>query len=749
MLICIFVTIMLQNSYISGLNQMTAFLAPNGKFYVFNSCGQPAVGGFMITVDAVTGAPKNTYSDPSMTTPNPPRMRIGSDGAVEFTLFWDISSTYYNYSTYDASGALIDEQINYPVTNPGSSSPPVTVVLGSENFAQNEQYSFWNFGTSFDNTTLPIGTTQTADMWVFTRSNTNATVTISRFTLPVGYASVPFSPTYAYRYQVTAASADSVQDHGQRYQDVNTLSNKIVFRGNYMVTNVISSTASVSLYVRQNFGTGGSAEVVTVISTFTVTDTPDFYFSSFTVPDVSTKVVGAGSFVEIGWRFNPSQIQDVLLMDEQFQKGQGTGILYPYVTHNLQYVKIIATELAGNEQNTGTDIIGVGSLLTPPIPDSTLTQYLASLNGTSNVDEYLIGWAFKVNPNQFGKTIPSVSNGQYIADQTILLSDGNGIVNKNSFMGSPLTVEILTNNKKFGIFQIIESATSSYLHSTQASLGARVSPRTGTTTFKMAVVGWSGVAGSETKNCVSAWNAAGTDPSLAANWSYVSEVYSFAVTASSSPPFQALNAQEMLIYTSYGVLIWNDSADLTVGNGVDFYDGSLTNSALAKFNQNTDFGKTLAQCQRYYYRTYSWQDTEPFGTITGVGQNGINVQSEAFDGVGNGRTIIFPYTSAVNSNQLLSSAAYEWVIFPQTMYKAPTINVYNPETGASGSGYLNVSSTTSATGGSFAIAASATSSTETGFNLAVSYGEITYNAVKINYAPILNYHYTADATLGV
>lgn len=728
---------------------MTAFLAPNGKFYVFNKCGQPAVGGFMTTQDAITGAPKNTYSDPAMTIPNPTRMRIGSDGAVEFTLFWDISTSYYNYQTYDASGALIDEQINYPVTNPGSSSPPVTVTLGSENFAQNEQYAFWHFGTTFSNTELIVGTVQTADMWVFTRSNLNASVAISRFTLPVGYSGVPFSPTYAFRYQVTAASADSVQDHGQRYEDVNTLSNKIVFRGNYMATNVIASTASVSLYVRQNFGTGGSTEVVTIISTFTVNDVPSFYFSSFTVPDVSTKVVGPGSFLEIGWRFNPSQIQDVLLMDEQFQKGTGTGILYPYTTQNLQYVKIIATELAGNEPDTGTDIIGVGSLINPPIPTETLTEYLTDLSATSNDTEYLIGWAFRVNPNQFGETIASVLNAQYVADQTIVVSDGNGVVDKSSFFGQPLVLNVLISNKKFGIFQIIESHTSSYINNTFVSLGARLAPSTGTSTFKMAILGWSGSVGAETKNCVSSWNAAGTDPSLSANWNYASSIQSFSVTASMDPPFQSLNTQPMASYTSYGVLIWNDSADLLAGNAGIFYEASLTNSLIAKFNNVTDMGTVLAQCQRYYYRTYDWDTTEPFGTITGVGENGINIQSETINGSDNSRTTIFPRTINVLGNSLITSASYEWIIFPQTMYRDPVINIYNPVTGTSGTGYLDVVANSSPIAGTFDVSAVASSSSETGFNLAVQENTLTYNATTWSFAPILDFHYTADATLGV
>lgn len=728
---------------------MTAFLAPNGKFYVFNSCGKPAVGGWMITVDAITGAPKNTYSDPAMTIPNPPRMRIGSDGAVEFTLFWDISSSYYNYTTYDASGAIIDEQINYPVTNPGTDSPPVTVVLGSENYAQNEQYAFWNFGTSFDNDTLLVGTTETADMWMFTRSNNTAEISISRFTLPAGYPGVPFSPTYAYRYQVTSASADSVQDHGQRYQDVNTLSNKIVFRGNYMVTNVISSTASVSLYVRQNFGTGGSTEVVTVINAFTINDTPDFYFSSFTVPDVSTKVIGPSSFVEIGWRFNPSQIQDVLLMDEQFQKGAGTGILYPYTTQNLQYEKILSTELLGNFPNTGTDIIGVGSLIDPPVPTETLTKYLAELSASSNVTEYLIGWAFKVNPNQFGATISSVNNAQYVADGTIVVSDGNGIVGKNSFIGQPLVLNVLQSNKKFGIFRIIESVDAAYLNETVVSLGARLSPGTGTSNYKMAILGWSGTAGLETRACVSAWNAANDDPSLATNWNYASIIKSFTITASADPDFQSINNATMATFTSYGVLIWSDGEDLLSGNSVVFYDGSLTNSIIAKFNNVTDFETVLKYSQRYYYRTYAWEDANASQTITGIGENGINVQSEV---VGNGgviRTSIFPQTFASNANQFFSSASYNWVSFPVTMYRAPTVNVYNPVTGAAGSGYLNIIATASPSSGSFTISAAASSSSETGFNLAVEAATLIYNAVTWSYAPIFDFHYIANATLGV
>lgn len=727
---------------------MTAFLAPNGKFYVFTKCGQPAVGGFMITQDAITGAPKNTYSDPSMTIPNPPRMRVGSDGAVEFTLFWDTSTSFYNYKTFDSSGALIDEQFNYPITNGGGSSPPVTVIAGSENFAQNEQYNFWNFGTSFDNSTLPIGTTVTADMWVFTRSNLNATIFISRFSLPAGYTGVPFSPTYAYRYQVTATSSDPTQDHGQRYKDVNTLSNKIVFRGNYMSTNVIGSTASVSLYVKQNFGLGGSAQVETVIATFTVTDTPDFYFLSFTIPDVSTKVIGSNSFVEIGWRLNPAQIQDLLIFNEQFQKGQGTGILYPYTTNNLQYEKILSTEIKGNDPNTGTDIIGIGSLISPPPATETLTDFLSILYAQSNVKEYLPAWSFPLNPNQLGDVILSINDGQYIADQTILVSDGNGVVSKINILGEDLILEILQTSLKFGIFTIIEEKDSFFLNNSVVSLLASINPSAGTSTYKIAVLAWNGTSRAELRKCVSLWNAPGTLPTLATGWSYAAGIGSESITSSISHGFLKLNNQSLLSAKTYGVLVWCDSANVPVGQNVAFQQVSLTNGQRARENQGYNFQQVLAYCNRYIYRSYNLEIKN--GTSTNTSGYCFTPLSGASQLPSSNPNSLYPATLSGGGYVATSSGIYT-VNLPVTMYKNPDVNIYNPSiSNLTGSGYLSVVSTTIPIAGSLLIPLYIGDSTENNFNIVYSQGLLEYPLdTFIEYSPNIYINFVAYALLGV
>ena len=125
---------------------MTGIIAPNPKFYVFTRCGAPAVDGFLITRDYITGAPKSTYSDPGLTIPNPFTMRIGSDGAVEYPLYWDLGNDgdqYYWIQTFDSAGQLIDSFKPYPVVS-GNGGGNVTVLTESENFFLNEQFSLWS-----------------------------------------------------------------------------------------------------------------------------------------------------------------------------------------------------------------------------------------------------------------------------------------------------------------------------------------------------------------------------------------------------------------------------------------------------------------------------------------------------------------------------------------------------------------------------------------------------------------------------
>jgi hypothetical protein len=716
-----------------------------------NQYGQPNAGGFFRTLDTVTGAPKAVYVDQAGQFPAPNPVPLGLNGITETPIYFQVTTgeDLYTLDILDANGNLLYSIPNYPDETSGGGD--IIVNNNVVNYARNEQFAFWNFGTSFDNTTLPIGTTQIADDWYYTRSNTDATITIQQYNFAAGANLFPFSPTSALQFIVTISAPDSTSYISQFYESVQTLTNQVATFSFYAMTTNVGGSAPLNLILIQNFGTGGSSPIVTVIDTYTVTDTATQFSSTFTLPDIGGNTIGTGSNIQFIIQPDTDVIQNIVIGDIAFQSGTGSGTAYPYISENEQYVKILPDILLGNEPATGTDIIGVGSLLNPPMPNETLTEYLSTLSELSNTTEFLIGWQFPLNPNQFGAVISSVNNAQYIADQTILVSDGNGVVSKDSFISQALTVEVLIANTKFGFFQIIEGPSSKVINGSNMSLGALLNLSSGSATFKMAILGWSGVEGMETKSCVAAWNAAGTNPSLATNWNYASSVQIFTVDTAST--YATLNNQIPSGYVTYAVLVWNDSADLPATTQVNFESASLTAGLVAKLNNSNDFGTVLLQCQRYYYRTYDWQTEQAAGAITGNGQNAISIPSMV-DSVGNSGSI-FPISITPTFTANVVFSQYNgWVPFIETMYRAPTVSIYEPVTGASGFGSAYISETNmTLVGPTLNVPMVENGSSETGFNILTTYTDVQYTAGvaggTFNSYPIVYFHYIADATLGV
>lgn len=179
------------------------------------------------------------------------------------------------------------------------------------------------------------------------------------------------------------------------------------------------------------------------------------------------------------------------------------------------------------------------------------------------------------------------NDGQYTADMWRLRSNGNDIVNVSQIAGpaglvygtssSAMRFTCSTGGAKFGTVQIIPTSASTNLigNNVVASLIAR---GVGTVALKFAVVGWTGAADAATPaTMIAAWNAAGTPPTLAANWAYQSGTYPVNVTAA----FAGYDSTATPIVigagvTNLGLFVWCDSTTGVAGNTFDLSCLSLT-----------------------------------------------------------------------------------------------------------------------------------------------------------------------------
>lgn len=204
-------------------------------------------------------------------------------------------------------------------------------------------------------------------------------------------------------------------------------------------------------------------------------------------------------------------------------------------------------------------------------------------------------------------TVPLNSDDTYQLDRWIFLADGadtcdisQSTATKPTGAYSAILLDVETANRKFGIFQVIEARDSARAIGGSASLSfkARV---TGTSiaNLRAAIVSWSSTADTVTSDIVSAWNAAGADPTLVANWTYENVPSNLAVTTS----FQTFKVENVLVdtasTTNVGVFIWVDDTDATVGDFVHIGDVQLEVARLATAFEHRPYKLEESACQRF------------------------------------------------------------------------------------------------------------------------------------------------------
>lgn len=661
-------------------------LAPNIRYIVTSKCGVLAIGGKIVTRDALTGLPKSTYRDPFGIVANPPIMDIGSDGSPGYPVYWKVESgqPLYSVTTFDGSGNMIYTEPNYPIDQ-SITDIVVNVSVESTNYFRNEQFAFWDYGTFFDNDSLPIGSTQVATQWFFERTNLDASIEISQLVFAAGENAVPFSPQFGFNYKVTSPGADSKSDVVQFFESVQTLNNQQVTVGVYPKSEFIAQTPQIEVVAYQFFGTGGSTPIETVIQTIGVVDSYTPQQVTFVVPSIAGQVIGPNNddYLKIIWRFNPTLIQSVTIADMQFQSGIGTGIAYPYITEEGQYTQILATQLLGTEETQGANIVEFSGTDTP---GEIITVKQAIINTALEITNLLYCPYMPTNPNQYGAVVDSTTivlndDATYIADGVILQSDGNNIVSKNSFIGSDLQLTIVTAGKKFGIAQIVDSTNlQRFIFSnlfegivsafTRNYVTSSVSP-----VFKLAVLGWTGTEDQPAKQIVASWNPAGTNPTLSANWNYIS-TKDYTITGTDDTPF-VLEGIDLMIgtYPNIAFMVWIDSNDMLVGD-IFHHDEWAINQGWSAFQPARPNQKeSLFQAEDYLEKSYDKNNPLAWGYQND--KAAINLPCV----FGNGSVAIFNSgiynSSAAPLPEEIASPNF-YATIPLSMKKSPSVTFYNP-----------------------------------------------------------------------
>jgi hypothetical protein len=164
-----------------------------------------------------------------------------------------------------------------------------TNFYAGKNKIINGDFEVWQRGTSFTVT----GAAYTADRF---RVSADVAVTVSRQTFTPGTAPVAGYEGEFFHRTTCAATTASV-DLAQFIEDVRTFAGQTVTLSFWAKSNV---AATWTVYARQNFGSGGSANVDTAAATTASLTTSWQRFSlNITLPSVTGKTIGASSYLGI------------------------------------------------------------------------------------------------------------------------------------------------------------------------------------------------------------------------------------------------------------------------------------------------------------------------------------------------------------------------------------------------------------------------------------------------------------------
>ena len=160
----------------------------------------------------------------------------------------------------------------------------------------NGEFDFWQRGTSFTITTS--GLTYTADRWYSHIIGATVGCTVSQQTFTAGAAPVAgYEGQYFIRQNVTTLTSQSLQALGQRIEDVRSFAGQTVTVSFYAKAD--ASRNYTSRFV-QNFGSGGSSEVITSTgATHALTTSWQRFTVSVAVPSVTGKTIGTSSYLAI------------------------------------------------------------------------------------------------------------------------------------------------------------------------------------------------------------------------------------------------------------------------------------------------------------------------------------------------------------------------------------------------------------------------------------------------------------------
>ena len=262
-----------------------------------------------------------------------------------------------------------------------------------------------------------------------------------------------------------------------------------------------------------------------------------------------------------------------------------------------------------------------------------LSAYNTAVDGI--YAQALINGSFQVNQQAVttytSGTTPDNGDDTYIMDQWILLSDGDDIVDVSQETSvvptsspSAIKFEVETQNKKFGICQIIENKDAIKFAGKRVSLQfkAKTANAKVIENVRAGVLSWSGTADTVTSDIVSTWGAEGANITPSTNWTLENTPANLALSTSTWTTYKIENINiDTASMTNLAVVIWVDDGDAAVDDLLYISDVQLNNGIVCTPYRHVKFADDLRACRRFFEMSY------PYGVSAGTAgtRNGMEV----------------------------------------------------------------------------------------------------------------------------
>lgn len=284
---------------------------------------------------------------------------------------------------------------------------------------------------------------------------------------------------------------------------------------------------------------------------------------------------------------------------------------------------------------------------------------------------------------QFTAAIPAAGGNDddsYFADQWVLISDGNDVVDIDKVVGTTVRAKnaaqftIATADTAWGCLQILDADTSQSLRDLVMSFSIEIEAPGDATLFEMHLVEWTGTADSPTTDPISAWNALTATPTLIENWAFVAGSTTSISATATSTTFKAENVTIPATVNNLGFLITTLDGAMAVSSVVTMSEVNWVRGSLSGVYRTNSKPQELLKCEQWYTKTF---ELEVFPVQNLGNDRGCLVDTAASDGGANGNVSV------------------NWR-FPTRMIQVPTVLTFNPTAAASSWDHIGVAGTITA-----------------------------------------------------